>query len=358
MNQQPRHGTPKGNEVPWSPSQPNQLQEDLGMRVMASRGDSHSMVKNSTSTGSNIRPLPTSDTRILDQGPEQLTRTSSHSPTIFMDRSVMKVGHCHHLDVSHPVVSNDHNKNGPEHHDGDDEWLNVTSAGTRNKSRLSRNHSREGNELVELLSDLQVQNQQAMVAVVDQVNQPNLSHIPKFDGQTSFKDHVSTLKANFKVKNVPEHRWVRYLFESIDSDLHLWLIRADDQDTLMDTDFLAAVNYLQSKFPDKMTTRRKRNIFRELNQGEEGAIEYLSIKERKARVLDIPMDDSFWDEVVNGLKNEMVRNAMRRYIEDEHFDPKFFESKLRRTENKYKGPEQSSTPTMPQGASEEVPDQF
>lgn len=126
----------------------------------------------------------------------------------------------------------------------------------------------------------------------------------------------------------------------------------------MKTDFQAAVNYLKTKFRDTMTTRKKRNLFREVKQGEESAVEYFSIKERKARVLSISMDDTFWDEVVRGLKDSKVRNTMKRFVEDEHFDPKFFESKLRKTENKYKVPGQCSSPIRPQGESiEEVPDQ-
>lgn len=199
-------------------------------------------------------------------------------------------------------------------------------------------------ELADLLGNIQIQSQQAMEAIADEIKRPDLSHIPVYDGKTSFREFQATIQANFVMKNVPPHKRKELLFNRIKGDLHLWLLRKDRNNAILRGDYEDMVAYLDQMFPEKMTGRRKQILFRELVQGEESATEYFVKKEHRARTLCIDFDQHFWDDVVSGIKQRQIRDTMRRHVEDESFNPKTFESKLRKAEQKFKERSKSPAP--------------
>lgn len=126
---------------------------------------------------------------------------------------------------------------------------------TSDESRCSGT-AQDLSKLVDLFKNLQTDSQETMGAMARQLNRPDMSHIPKFDGQTSFTEHVAILRANYKIKAIPVEKWNQYLFESIKSDLHLWLIDEDKDHTLMSRDFESVCEQAVSRKDDLKTQKK------------------------------------------------------------------------------------------------------
>ena len=195
-------------------------------------------------------------------------------------------------------------------------------------------------ELAEVFGNLQVQGQaQALELVASKLNKGTRikhSELPKYDGKKSFHEYRLQMEAAFQMKDYPDDRLIQALFQNINTDLHFWLLNHDQDRVLMGKDYDAAVDFLSRMFPEKMTNRRRRALFREINQGDETVTDYFNKKLDKARELGLAEDDFFYESVVAGLKNTQVRHKMKHFVEDELFNPITFESKLRAVDKKIK----------------------
>ena len=172
--------------------------------------------------------------------------------------------------------------------------------------------------------------------------------LKKFDNKgLSFREHLKLVNALVKRKKVQTDDQVECLLETIDSDLLAWIINGDDEeDANLDKNFGDVSKYFLTLFPDRHTKKQKKAILRDFHQlDKESSVEFLDCFEEKARLLNFPMaDDDYYEMIVQTFTHPKVREQMRLFIGNPSSDMAHFKEMVRLHSSEIERRSRSSTP--------------
>lgn len=157
----------------------------------------------------------------------------------------------------------------------------------------------------------------------------DFSSVAKFDNKSmSFTEHMAMMNRLFKIKGVDKDLKVACLLETIDTKLLAWIV-SQDKNNELDKDIGDVTEFIKLKCPDRYDQRQKRQILKALRQKETETVqEYLDRKRDRAQELAYEQNDSFFEDLVEGLWNPTLRSEMRIYIRTAR-DYSDFETHLR-----------------------------